>query len=81
MIPFLLTLTRDVYFYTVEPIEERENTALLKCLKKVISIYNRRGFYVKFILADGEFRHMTGDVMTDLKFHLNCTAAGGTKLY
>ena len=48
----------------------------MECLKRVISLYNLRGFYVHYILADGEFRHMTGDIISEFQCHLNCTATG-----
>ena len=75
-IPFILTISRDIHFYTVEKLNDRENSTIMKCLKKVISLYNLRGFYVQYILADGEFRYMTDDIISEFKCHLNCTAAG-----
>ena len=74
--PYLLKISRDIHFCTVEKLENRENGTILESIKKVISMNNTRGFVVKFILADGEFRHMTHTVLVDLKYHLNCTAAG-----
>ena len=68
-IPFMVTISRDIHFYTVEKIENWENATILNCLMKVISIYEMRGFSVKSILGDGEFRHMIGDVITQLKCH------------
>ena len=53
--PYLLTISRDIHFYTVEKLKNRENDTILESFKKVISIYNTRGFVIKFILADGEF--------------------------
>ncbi len=75
-IPFLLTISRDIHFYTVEKLNDRENSTILECLKRVISMYNARGFFVQYIMADGEFRHMTGDIISAFKCHLNCTSAG-----
>ena len=75
-IPFLLTISRDVHFHTIEKLPDRENKTILAALQRVISIYNARGFFIQFILADGEFRHMSGDIMTAFKCHLNCTSAG-----
>ena len=53
-IPFIITISRDINFYTVEKLTDRENSTILECLIKVMSIYNSRGFYVQYILADGE---------------------------
>ena len=75
-IPFLLTISRDLHFHTIEKLADRENKTILDGLKRVISIYNARGFFIKFILADGEFRHMNGDIVTTFQCHLNCTSAG-----
>ena len=69
-------MSRDIRFYTVEKVNNRENKILLEGIRKVIAVYNSRGFIVKYILADGEFRHTIDSVMTSLKCHLNCTAAG-----
>ena len=74
--PFLLTITRDIHFYTIEKLPDRENTTLLAALKHVISIHSTRGFIIQYILADSKFRHMTGDIMDTFKCHLNCTSAG-----
>ena len=54
-IPFLLTVSRDIHLYTIEKIEDQENVTLLKYLKKVTSMYNAKGFYVQYILADSKF--------------------------
>ena len=60
----------------MEKLTDRENSTILECLKKVISIYNSRGFYVQYILADGEFRHMSGDIVSEFKCQFNCTGTG-----
>ena len=73
---FILTVSRNIHFYTVEKLPNRDNKTLLQCLKKVVSMYNSRGFYVQYILADGEFRHMSGDIMSELKCHLNLATPG-----
>ena len=39
-------------------------------------MYNTKGFRIQYILSDGEFRHMSGVIMTELQCHLNCTVAG-----
>ena len=75
-IPFILTILRGIHFYTVEKLNDRENSTIMECLKNVISLYNLRGFYVQYILADREFHHMTNDIISEFKCHLNCTATG-----
>ena len=54
----------------------QENKTILECLKKVLAMYNARGFTIQLILGDGEFRHIKGDVIKDLKCYLNCTVVG-----
>ena len=44
--------------------------------KKVISLYNLRGFFIKYILGDGELRYMIDAILTKFKCHLNCMAVG-----
>ena len=73
---FLLTITRVIHFYTVEKINNCENRTILDCLRKVLNMYQTRGFSVQFILGDDKFRHMKDEVMTEIKCHLNWTAAG-----
>ena len=54
-IPFLLTLSRRVKFVTAEHCPVRTAVALSNHMKKVLRVYNRAGFTVRYVLMDGEF--------------------------
>ena len=62
-ITFFVSISRKIQFYTIEKIEKRNNNRLLKCMKKILASYSNRGCKVKYILGDGEFRHMNEQVI------------------
>ena len=57
-IPFLITISRNIHFGTVEELPNRKLQTVKEKLKNVINIYAHRGFNVSTILADGEFEPM-----------------------
>ena len=75
-IPFILTISRNINFHTMEKLSDREYTTILECLKRMISVYNSRDFYIQYILADGKFRHISGYKISEFKCHFNYTATG-----
>jgi hypothetical protein len=54
-IPFVVSLSRKIKFTTSEYIPRRSKPLLVKSLKKIINIYNHRGFNVVTALMDREF--------------------------
>ena len=54
-IPFLLTLSREFKFGTVEFLPNRTAPQLGKLLTKVLRLYALRGFIVRVVLMDMEF--------------------------
>jgi hypothetical protein len=58
--PFLVTLSRNIKFVTVEHLPVRTANALVKHIKRVLHVYGRGGFSVRTILMDGEFEKIKG---------------------
>ena len=52
---FFITASRDLRFGTVEFLPNRQEQTVAGALKRVINIYERRGFKVAFVHADPEF--------------------------
>jgi hypothetical protein len=55
-LPFLVTLSRNIKFLTVEALPNRQEGTVRDKLKAVIRLYEHRGFKVNNILADPEFK-------------------------
>ena len=57
-IPFLLTVTRKIFFTTVEHTPVRTAVKLAEHLKKVLRVYHRAGYIIRTVLMDGEFEKL-----------------------
>ncbi len=57
---FLVTLSRNIKFVTVEHLPVRMVTALVKHIEHVLHIYGGGGFSIRTILMDGEFKKIKG---------------------
>lgn len=55
MIPFFVTISRDIRYATVGVLENRQMPTVRALLKQTIAQYERRGFHIRAILADEEF--------------------------
>jgi hypothetical protein len=58
--PFLVTLSRNIKFVTVEHLPVRTAKALVKHIKRVLHVYGHGGLNVRTILMDGEFDKIKG---------------------
>ena len=72
-VPLLVTLSRNIKFGTVEAVADRKEATLLKCIKGVVSLYQKAGFKVTTALMDGEFVPLRGG-LADLGLRLNETS-------
>ena len=54
-IPFILTLSRVLYFTTATHLPNRSLDQVFKALKGIFYYYIQQGFRVTFITGDGEF--------------------------
>jgi len=57
-IPFVMTTSRNIHFGTAELVKDMKNNTLITSINQVIQAYKTRGFKIKAILADGQFRHI-----------------------
>ena len=73
-IAFLVTLSRNIRFGTVEVLPDRKQHSIIKAIKNVQALYVPRGFTVETALMDGEFAALRGN-LADLGITLNETAA------
>ena len=64
-IPFLVTVSRNIHFGTVEAIPNRKKDTLLKSIRSVLKIYRRAGFRVQYAYMDIEFVDLKIDLMDD----------------
>ena len=71
-IPFLVTLSCNLRFSTVESLPNCQVGTVTMCLKKVIRLYHHRGFRMTSITCDPEF-----EVLQPSFPMLNCCAADG----
>ena len=72
-VPLLVTLSCNIKFGMMEAVADRKETTLLKCIKEVISLYQKAGFKVTVALMDGEFVPLCGG-LAELRFRLNETS-------
>jgi Reverse transcriptase (RNA-dependent DNA polymerase) len=71
-IAFLITISRQIKFGTVESIPNRQNATILQGIKNVRNIYNKRNFHVELGLMDNEFEPMRAELM-GIGIQLNTT--------
>ena len=67
-IPFLITLSQHIRFYTGTRLKTREMANVGEAIIKVIRLYSRRGFHVKIIHVDGEFEPLRDILAKDYDF-------------
>jgi hypothetical protein len=72
-IPFLVTISRSIKFGTAEMLSSCTGTVLSAAMKNVIRLYKGHGFNVPFVIIDGEFEAIRGDI-SDLGATLNTTS-------
>jgi hypothetical protein len=61
-IPFFVTISRGIKFGTCEMIKNRKASTLMTAIKQVLMIYKKRGFTVKMIAMDMEFKPLRGQL-------------------
>jgi hypothetical protein len=62
-LPFIVTISWNIKFGTVEAIKNRKHKVILAALKSVKRLYAQRGFRVKYGHVDNEFGPMRGDLL------------------
>ena len=64
--PFMTSITRNLYYRTAQPIPSRTAKALYDGLDAIFRMYNSRGFNISKIYADKEFETLMETVKDDL---------------
>jgi hypothetical protein len=59
-IPFLITISRNIKFATIELLANRQEDTIAKCITNIMRLYGSRGFLVNMTHADGEFEVLRG---------------------
>jgi hypothetical protein len=74
-IPFLLTLSRNIYFSTVTHLAEQKSGTIFKAFSNIYKYYREHGFQINVVTADNEFKLLV-EMMYDLPGapRLNLTA-------
>jgi Reverse transcriptase (RNA-dependent DNA polymerase)/Zinc knuckle len=62
-ISFLVTVSRNIKFATVEMITNMRGETLMKGIQQVSYIYAKRGFRVRSVLVDGQFNCVTNGLL------------------
>ncbi|MDA3875508.1 MAG: reverse transcriptase domain-containing protein [Halothiobacillus sp.] len=71
-IPFLITISRNIKFGTVERLINRQVSSIKRAIQTTIAQYHSRGFQVATILADPEFESLQGELPN---IQLHCCGA------
>ena len=61
-LPFLLTLSKRVKLVTSEHCPVRTAVALANHMKKILRVYYRAGFTIRYMLMDGEFEKVKAEL-------------------
>ena len=72
-VPLLVTLSRNIKFGMMEAVADRKEATVLKCIKGVVTLYQKAGFRVTIALMDGEFVPLCGG-LAELGLRLNETS-------
>ena len=74
-IPFLLTLSRNIYFTTVTHLADQKSGTIFKAFSSIYKYYREHGFQINVVTADNEFKPLV-EMMYDLPGapRLNLTA-------
>ena len=75
MIPFLVTISENIMFGTVQCLMNKKDESIIKGIKNVNDVYIRHGFRIIKANMDGEFESLSNVMLSELKITLNTTAA------
>jgi hypothetical protein len=74
-LPFFVTMSRNIKFSTAVLITDQKHETLMKSVRDVRNIYNKRGFQIESALMDGQFEGLTAD-LAEIGITLNTVARG-----
>ena len=74
-LPFFVTMSRNLKFSTAELMMDQKQATMVDHVKRIQSIYHKRGFRVSTFLMDGQFDVIRDD-LADMNITLNTVARG-----
>ena len=74
-LPFFVTMSRNLKFSTAELMLDQKQATMVDHVKRIQSIYHKRGFRVSTFLMDGQFDVIRGD-LADMNIMLNTVPRG-----
>jgi hypothetical protein len=69
-IPFLTSISEHIKFGTASKLNNMKNETIIKHIVNITRLYHTRGFKIAFILGDGQFESLHGDI-ANLHIQLN----------
>jgi hypothetical protein len=72
--PYLTTIAKGIIFTTADTMENRKSDTMLDGILGIIAFYKLKGFDVKHIFSDNEFKPMKEDIQKEGKADLNPAA-------
>lgn len=70
-IPFLTTVSRNLLYRTVHPLNKQDMDNYKRAIEEVIRVYKRAGFKVQTILCDNEFRPLLHPMANEYDVNVN----------
>jgi hypothetical protein len=74
--PMLTGIDRSIRFRGLVPLASRVASELYRALDVILRAYNLRGYTVKTIICDGEFRTLMDEVSDTMDIEMNYTTRG-----
>lgn len=74
--PMLTGIDRSIRFRGLVPLASRVASELYRALDVILRAYNQRGYTVKTIICDGEFRTLMDEVNDTMGIEMNYTSRG-----
>jgi hypothetical protein len=74
--PMMTGIDRSIRFRSLVPQTSRVALELYRALDVILRAYNKRGYQVKSINCDGEFRNLMNEVIDKLDIKMNHTTKG-----
>jgi hypothetical protein len=74
--PMMTCIDQSIRFRSLVPLESRVASELYRVLDVILRAYNKRGYQIKTINCDGEFRTLMNKVHDNLDIDMNYTSKG-----
>ncbi len=74
--PMMTGIDKSIRFRGLVPMESRQAAELYRALDVILRVYNKRGYRIKTINCDGEFKTLMDEVSDELDTEMNYTSKG-----